>query len=783
MFKIDFVKHITKVFITWAVITGLSTVTSQAQNSWPEHTISGLQHTGAIHFYITEPNLVVHIHQKDATRSRRGLTAMLTGPDGVVHDKQLLLTPESQPLGTLQSATIQAENLREGVYTLFIISERSRHLDEHTIAFSTNASKFVINSGAAHVDSERKEAIVFKDANEAPSVYFKPVLPQFAIEITDLSSDETPVEVWDGHQRLVKSVTPVEGKVTLNGLTDNQSGVWELRLPTTSGRVLIEGLNHKFAAGQKLLPIWAPSRQNYFDLNDLHWLLDPRRQAKRATPAQKGKMDFSVYNNSDRPMSLTFSMGSTDFPGKLKLHPRRLTLQSGASSRVSVHYKIPKKTLQESFRFQLVGRDEEQGAQTYALGELKLNYDPQKPVELPIPLNIYEHNQSYFAYEPTYPRENQMYFDVENRAWVVTPDSLNVLVDNEWKKVRVALGKRVNFPSSVIGFDQEGNIYTIVNIDQKPHLLRTNKDFQNYLAPLPEGGNYWVETWMGGQTTSHLPIVTRYLLNPNREQIAMWSRVHDLQILIPEFKEGKLQVGAPILISNNCVGMSAHSGIPSAVASEGDLVHIVWGETSDPKGKDPGVPNYTTTYDRRTGKLTPPRFLAYSPPVNDVHNISSILVDSKGTRHVVIGAHGRPFQHLTARSGSDEWSEPQKISDIDQTYVGAVLDKEDRITLFFRGWRRDLEFPSSMNAGLFYQRMETNGTWAKPVLFAVPGFNNYSIFYHRVTTNREGRVYVSFTYWSTWTAYRDSFRNGAGPLRDRVVLYSDNGADWFVLNE
>src|SRR5690606_21920864 len=148
-----------------------------------------------------------------------------------------------------------------------------------------------------------------------------------------------------------------------------------------------------------------------------------------------------------------------------------LTLQSGASSRVSVHYKIPKKTLQESFRFQLVGRDEEQGAQTYALGELKLNYDPQKPVELPIPLNIYEHNQSYFAYEPTYPRENQMYFDVENRAWVVTPDSLNVLVDNEWKKVPVALGKRVNFPSSVIGFDQEGNIYTIVNIDQKPHLL------------------------------------------------------------------------------------------------------------------------------------------------------------------------------------------------------------------------------------------------------------------------------------------------------------------------
>src|SRR5690606_39848828 len=105
----------------------------------------------------------------------------------------------------------------------------------------------------------------------------------------------------------------VEGKVTLNGLTDNQSGVWELRLPTTSGRVLIEGLNHKFAAGQKPLRIWAPSRQNYFDLNDLHWLLDPRRQAQRAPPAQKGKRDFSVYNNSDRPLSVDLKSTRLNF--------------------------------------------------------------------------------------------------------------------------------------------------------------------------------------------------------------------------------------------------------------------------------------------------------------------------------------------------------------------------------------------------------------------------------------------------------------------------------------
>src|SRR5690606_39065820 len=133
-------------------------------------------------------------------------------------------------------------------------------------------------------------------------------------------------------------------------------------------------------------------------------------------------------------------------------------------------------------------------------------------------------------------------------------------------------------------------------------------------------------------------------------QVARWARIHDFQIFIPQFQNNSLSVGNAILVSDNCVGMSAHSGIPSAVASEGDLVHLVWGETSDPQGDDPGVLNYTATYNRMTYNIYQPLFLSFSPPVNDLHNISSILVNSNGTRHVVVGAHGRPFQHLTAAS-------------------------------------------------------------------------------------------------------------------------------------
>lgn len=771
-------------FVVWLLLAFMAgKPVCSGQSNWPDGVISGLQHVGAIHFYVTSSDLEILLCQKDATESRRGLTAILTGPDGVVYHRETLLTPETDPPGAVQSVTIRVKGLSEGVYTLLIISERSRHLDEHIIGFSTNASHYVINSGAAHVDSERKESIVFNGGDEPVSVFFKPVGPVFRIEATHLPEGIQPLELRDGDNQLVQTIAVHNGEAISTSLTNNKPGIWELRLPVKKGRILIEGLNHKFLADQKPLPFWATSRDHYFDLEKVHWLLDPRRFSRYADPGEQGSIVFTVFNNSKEPKMFNLEIEAEKFPGTVRVEPARLSLSAGSTADAKIYYKLAPDATRKAYSLKLFAVDKAGGLKTYALAELKPGQDNRQPVTLPIPLNIYEHSQSYFSYEPAFPRENQLYFDTENRPWTVTRGSLKVFAGNEWKSVPVAEGKDVSFPSSVIGSDHEGNVYTIVNIRGKPHLLRTNSSFESYLSALPEGGGYWVETWMGGQTTQHIPIVTRYLLNPEKKQVATWARVHDFQIFIPQFKDKTLTVGSPVLISDNCVGMSAHSGIPSAVASEGDLVYLVWGETSDPAGKDPGVPNYTSTYNRATGALSQPQFLAFSPPVNDVHNISSVLVDKKGVRHVIVGAHGRPFQHLTAATGSDQWTSPVTISNIDQTYVGAVLDETDRIHLFFRGWRRGMEFPGSMNAGLFYQSMSPGGTWSQPVLFASPGLNNYSIFYHRVTTDRRGRTYISFTYWPTWTVYRDSFRQGTGPFQNRVVLFSDNGVEWHLLDK
>lgn len=778
------IKFFSILSLTWALLIGTASKhESLAQTSWPSGTISGLQHTGAIHFYVTSSNLEIELHQKDATKNRRGLTAILTGPDGVIHDKKVLLTPENEPVGTIQSATLKANNLREGVYSLLIISEHTRHLNEHTIAFSTNASLYMINSGAAHQDSERKEPIVFNGEDKPVSIFFKPNKGTFNVEVTHLPDGSAPLELRDGADQLIQKIQVDNGRAVSTDITNNFSGIWELKLPAQKGQIFIDGLNHNFPSDKRPLPVWTTSRQHYFDLEKVHWLIDPRRFARNVNSGEQGEIEFTVYNNSNGATTVNLQAIVDQVPGTAQVTPNQLQLPAGSTSTARVNYQLSQNASAGTYPFHLLASDATNNLQSFALGELKLDQANNQPIALPIPLNIYEHNQPYFAYEPSFPRENQIYYDVDNQPWVVTPDALNVFVDNEWKNVPVAPGQNVSFPSSVIGSDLQGNMYTIANVAGRPHLLRTDKNFENYLAPLPEGGTYMVETWMGGQTSHHIPIVTRYRRNPEKKQVARWARVHDLHIFIPQFTNNSLDAGDPILVSDNCVGMSAHSGIPSAVASEADLIHLVWGETSDPQGDDPGVPNYTSTYNRVTNTLSPPQFLAFSPPVNDVHNISSILIDSKGTRHIIVGAHGRPFQYLKTASGSNQWTAPVTISEIDQTYVGAVLDHNDQIHLFFRGWRRNDEFPGSLNAALFYQCMGQDGTWNQPVLFATPGLNNYSIFYHRVTTNRQGRTYVSFTYWSTWTAYRDSFRAGAGPRQNRLVLYSDNGQNWFVLNK
>src|SRR5690606_602047 len=140
------------------------------------------------------------------------------------------------------------------------------------------------------------------------------------------------------------------------------------------------------------------------------------------------------------------------------------------------------------------------------------------------------------------------------------------------------------------------------------------------LVPLPAGGRYKMETYMGGKISAYPPVVLRYLPDSSKEQVSFWAKIHRLELFVTQVTAGRLTLDTPVTVSENCVGISDHSGITNSVASDGDQLFLIWGETSDPTKNDPGVPTYTATYHRKTGVLSPPVFLAFSPPVNDVHN-------------------------------------------------------------------------------------------------------------------------------------------------------------------
>jgi len=60
----------------------------------------------------------------------------------------------------------------------------------------------------------------------------------------------------------------------------------------------------------------------------------------------------------------------------------------------------------------------------------------------------------------------------------------------------------------------------------------------------------------------------------------------------------------------------------------------------------------------------------------------------------------------------------------------------------------------------------------------VPPFSEYSVFYHRLTIDRRGRLFLSYDYWSTYWFYRTDHRGSR-----RALLMSPDGGDTWKLAE
>ncbi|MFW5868082.1 MAG: hypothetical protein ACOCX2_09715, partial [Armatimonadota bacterium] len=153
-----------------------------------------------------------------------------------------------------------------------------------------------------------------------------------------------------------------------------------------------------------------------------------------------------------------------------------------------------------------------------------------------------------------------------------------------------------------------------------------------------------------------------------------------------------------------------------------------------------------------------------------------------------------PFQYLRSLEPNDAysgWTEATRTSEdaLRQTYVGLVCGADDALHLVFRLWKSYEEhLDGGLWAALAYQRKPKGGEWEEPKILLAPPFSEYSIYYHRLTVDQAGDLFISYDYWSTMWFYRNDQRGpiaaGSGrPGRGwgRAVLTSPDGGDHWAL--
>jgi hypothetical protein len=399
---------------------------------------------------------------------------------------------------------------------------------------------------------------------------------------------------------------------------------------------------------------------------------------------------------------------------------------------------------------------------------------------MPIVLKPYRHENEQSGYLPDYPLDSQVYFDLQNRPYVAAGGGVAALRDGAWTKSDL----RTSLLSSKIAFDRDNDVYVLGRAAGQPALFRSRDGGRTFSESAIPGrsGSFDVEQFSGHNVPGGPPPVVRYAQTAADPKL-IWRRINDLELILGEKTDAGVAFADPILISENCIGFSAHSGIPSSVVSRGDKVHVAWAEATDPAEKVPGVPTFVVTYDRQTKTLGEPALVGYGPPANDIHNSPSITIDGQGYLHALAGTHGRPFQYARSLKPNDAgggWTEAVPVGEnLPQTYIGLVCGPDDTLHLAFRLWRSGTEpFPHSSYGTLACQQKRPGQPWEDPRVLIVPPFSEYSVYYHRLTIDRGGRLFLSYDYWSTYWFYRNDHKSD----RRALVTSPDGGQTWKLVD-
>ena len=774
---------------------------SVAEDSPPTLLIGG---TGGAYFLAEPGELVIDLQKQDLNRSGKNadLRAILVGPDRQVL-QEVTIPDDGQARGSgagpIQTARLTTQVKHKGVFGLNITVSYDRYGTEMVWGFRTNCPHYLIETVRGHRDARHEEPIVLDDPKHPRNVCFLPRRGAFDIEVTRASKDAELPTLFDDQDQPVATLSVSEkGKATATIAADPKRGdsPWRLHLPQGKAQVQIDGVTRwDDKDSYPNLPLWTPDRSSWFALQPNRWLIAPYRRSAYGEAGSEQTVSFRLHNNADKKREFQLELEFPATPWKARLAEDKVTLGGKKSHELTLHYTVPDDPQSVHVRVTPIDSSDFTTYATFTACPGRAPID--KPLQLPLTITPYEHENEQFGYLPDYPLDNEVHFDAANRPYVNEGSALAALRDGTWQTtvLREALtggepelvGQPFSAASSKIGFDPEGGVYLVARAGRIAALLHSadgGKTFAAYAIPgrERESRSFDIEQFSGHNGSDGPPPIVRYTrtaADPKR----IWRRINDLELFVPRREGDSIVMGEPILLSKMCIGLSTHSGAPSSIVSRGTKVHVVWAEATDPEEKVPGVPTFVVTYDRKTKTLGKPALIGYGAPANDIHNTPSITMDSRGYLHALAGTHGQPFQYARSLQPNDAgagWTEAvPTITDWRQTYIGLVCDANDTLHLVSRVWRYGEEpHTASYQATLAHQQKKPDGPWEAPQWLVVPPFSEYSVFYHRLTIDRIGRLFLSYDCWSTYWFYRTDY-----PLNRRALMMSPDGGEHWKLAE
>ncbi len=693
----------------------------------------------------------------------------------------------------LQSAEMNVEARMAGVYRVAV-----RCGGDLVFGMETSAEHYVVHG-----------EMFFSEGSVGGRLFFEPPAEEFTITASalhDPGRQTLPLLDADGDTiaEFRLDVTGEEHEMTFEA--GERDGLWSMDIGALDVRLAVSGVEH-----------WAFGEGAWFSAARSKWMLLPYRTARYLRPGDRTVVEFTLRNSTGATDS--FDIEVTADPGvateilepelPVQLKPRAVT-----TVRVAVTPFEGAREGDEYYVGVTARALNEPAAQASSGLAIRIGESPvSRFLDLPIVLRPHEHEDVQFGYAPDY-MTNEVYFDLANhpvirqRTGSMYGSSGVFLLgdDGRWIERGFLDAIRAAHPGygtsyggggflgAKIAFDGQGGMYTMLRITEgsaRPVILLFSPDegrnWQVYDLP---GNAFDIEQFTGHNALDIPPPVLCYVTTGPHP--ARFCSYNDLLLFVPAREGDRLVMGEPVKISDNCLGSCQHSGGPASTATRDGRTHIVWGEVAPDDA--PGVPTYVATYDHATGQLGEKVLLGYGPPVNDVHNVPAITMDSEGYLHVLIGSHGDNFQYARSLQPNDAysgWTEAEPIltagavgedTDADgagrQTYISLVCDQNDTLHTAFRQWRAGVDpyFGGALYAALSVQHKPKDGPWSDARPIVVPPVPGYSIYYHKLTVDRLGALYLSYSYFTSDTTYQSQFPDRYS--HRAVVVSRDGGEHW-----